>query len=115
MQNARFWTFINGDWVKLTLAPGYEITHTEGGPTDEGFHREWNTWAHTGEGVERTWETSSRDCDGRLDRSGECCATLEQLRARNIGEYGPNPGALVPEWTECDSRQRDYNAEAAGY
>ena len=42
--NARFWQWINGGPVKITLRPGQTITHYVGGSTDEGYERTWHKW-----------------------------------------------------------------------
>lgn len=112
-RNARFWAWVNGDWVKITLHPDTALTHTEGGPNEEGFSYETTTWTHNGHVVTRQWCEESRDCDGRLDRSGEEYCPLSMLADSECvcDEDGPRH----PSWQHVDASQRDYAAEAMGY
>lgn len=117
--NARFWVYVNGGPVKITLEPGDELSHYEGGPCEEGYSREWTTWMHEGDRVTREWHEDSRDCVGRLDRHSKDCAHLSRLAEfvpYSTIEDDPNyAGVMWPEWQPISSVQRDYTAEAAGY
>lgn len=81
MPNARFWEFINGDWVKLTLSPEKPLSWGYYSRTDEGYHAENHTWEMIDGGVLRTSETSGRDCDGRHGTDQRDFCSLENLRA----------------------------------
>lgn len=123
--NARFWVRVNGGFVKLTLRPGQELEHYAWERTDEGFESQWSVWAHLGYVVAHQWAQNSRDCDGRLHRSGRCYARLSRLYAHQQWYGRLVDGELVriidqdapplPIWEGFDESQRDYAAEAAGY
>jgi hypothetical protein len=109
-KNARFWTFINGADVKLTLRKGDSLMHSVGYATDEGWKRETRIWEFNGYVVVESIDTLEKDCDGRMDHYSEYESTLEDLQA------GPEiDGTKFPNWEEVRSRQRDHSAEAAGY
>jgi len=119
--NLRFWAFINESLVKITLRPGQTLEHGRGGKTDEGYYSEWTIWEHSGHGVERSWGYDTRDCDGRHSGGNECFCPFNRL---NLGNepYGvdcavDSAGKPIryPDWSELDSLQRDYTAEACGY
>jgi len=112
MKNARFWTYANGSFAKITLSEGKKITHVSGGPCDEGYHWERNIWRLEAGVVVREIETRSRDCDGRHDTSNVLTCPVELLTATAPDEYRDVP---TPKWETEDSEQRDYTAEAAGY
>lgn len=119
-RNARFWTFENGGPVKLTLKPGQSLSHSSGGPDDDGWHWEGCTWTHEGDHVHREWGSRGKDCDGILERYGEdvChlddlrtyepCVTDEELATKYLG-------VLWPHWDHQSSGQYDQYAEMAGY
>lgn len=140
-RRARFWVFVNLDWVKLTLAPGESRSHVTGGRHEEGYSWTVETWDFDGQTVTREIDTTASDCDGKhYERDVEACA-LADLAARpaslQCGECGrvnvdANPCACLhsatwfmhtriippsPAWTSLReySRRRDYRAEAAGY
>lgn len=126
-RNARFWIWWNNDWVKITLRPGQEITLYCGGPTDEGYSHEWETFSHEGDRIECSTLVEASDCDGRLDRYGEWECPLDQLQGipeeqltewcEVKCEYVPSGEVLPPrpEWVTLSKGQRDYAAEAMGY
>lgn len=110
--NARFWEYINGDWVKITLHPGQELEHCVGEKHEEGVTWEANRWEHTGDTVIHECTRWGRDCDGRWETRLDFETSLEELdiRQRELnGEVGPVG------WDVKDSSQRDYTAESAGY
>lgn len=80
MPNARFWEWINGGWVKLTLSPEKPLSWGYCIRTDEGYHAENHTWEMIDGGVLRTSETSERDCDGRHGTDQQEFCSLENLR-----------------------------------
>ncbi len=116
--NARFWVWHRGGWAKLTLRPGRSLSTFESYRTDEGYHREVNTYSHHGEAVVCEWFETGRDCDGRYERGGERLCPLADLAARDSYAALPireNVGIKSPEWQRVVGYQRDHAAEAAGY
>ena len=107
--NARFWVYLNGGPVKLTLRPGQRRSWCTFRWTDEGWDSEWITWEHQGDRVQRCWESDGTDCDGRLRQGGESYVLLTELKGREF------EGLAWPIWRAADRWQRDYAAEAAGY
>lgn len=107
--NARFWTYVHGDLVKLTLRPGQTLEHSEGGPTEEGYHWLWIEWTLHHDHVTRFTREDSRDCDGRVTDEEHAECALDQLSAHEF------EGTRFPQWERSHERHRDYNAEAAGY
>ena len=81
--NARFWVWINGGYVKITLQPGKSLEHHKRWTHDEGWSSETVRWSHEPYGIyRRTW-TDGRDCDGRLSTYDVDRARLSQLDAQN--------------------------------
>ena len=116
--NARFWVWHRGGWVKLTLRPGQSLTAFEGDPTDEGYRREVSTFTHHGDVVGCEWYETGRDCDGRYERGGESFCELADLASRDaFAEFpiGETAGIRAPEWKRATGYLRDHTAEAAGY
>ena len=113
---ARFFAWINGGWVKITLNPGESFTHETGGPDEEGWSRNSTTWTYDGWCVHREYTSEGRDCDGRHASGGEDFCDVNNLTAY-VDEYDPEMPHL-PKW-ERDSQSRDWNydqyAEMAGY
>lgn len=114
MQSIRFWDYIDGNLVRLTLSLNASvITHTRGGYTDEGWERvsvtyEWDVDAHMV--ILHTFRAGA-DCDGRYDHEAVYTCMVEDLR-RDYDEYAD---VMMPAWTRVDTSQRDYSAEAMGY
>jgi len=98
--------------VKLTLKPGQELHHTCGGPTDEGWHREWNKWSFDGRYVTSEWLSDGVDCDGRLEQFGTSICALAELHAGYVDEA---LCVTYPAWRDTEAGQRDHAAEAMGY
>ena len=116
--NVRFWThnYCTGSaLVRITLKPGQSLSHGYGSETDEGWNYESQTWTHDGDYIRLDTFSDGVDCDGRLSTGGTYyCMIGEDLSNHTYEEMEPYvPG--VPVWTEEDSFQRDYSAEAAGY
>jgi hypothetical protein len=51
--NARFWTWWNGGWVKLTLRPGQRLVLHAFRRTDEGYSEQHEEYKHEGSAVLR--------------------------------------------------------------
>jgi hypothetical protein len=125
LPNARFWAYINGSPVRLTLKPGEEISHQEGGRTDEGFDYTGTSWYYDTLccAIVRDTTRCARDCDGRLDQRSTYRALVAHLRdgGEPCLEYTDRlslphwQGVRWPQWTEGRVTQRDYSAEAMGY
>jgi hypothetical protein len=116
--NARFWVWHRGGWVKLTLTPGQVLSTFQSQQTDEGYCREASTFAHHGETVGCEWYETGRDCDGRYERGGELVCDLADLAARDAFADFPvreNVGIRAPEWQRAGGYRRDHAAESAGY
>lgn len=127
MKNARFWTWHNDGWVKLTLRPGQSLTHHVGGRTDEGWFSEATTWMHAVSEIVRENDSSGCDCDGPLYRHwrDRCCldelAVVSHVKQSDDFERYPDgwmpdyAAPLTPAWESVSSSQRDVYAEAVGY
>lgn len=116
---ARFWDYINGSWVKLTLKPGQRIQHEQRGQHDEGWWIRQSAWVFDGNEVVSDTVDDGTDCDGRLSRGMKLACPVERLFSRiQTLPYAPNMGhgAIgLPDWAKIQSGQRDHTAEAAGY
>ena len=124
----RFKAHLNGGEVKLELAPGETITHTEYAPHDEGYNRTVLVFEYDDGVVFRTIHCEGRDCDGYTATTHEHYCHPHRLRnevhRRQVGwtrdedgwreaVWGPDPG--WPAWAELSARHHDEYAEAAGY
>jgi hypothetical protein len=110
--NVRFYDFINGSPVRITLQPGKSLSHSEFQPTDEGYSRISNTWTHMGERVYCETHTDSRDCDGRYSSDVLSVFNISEAAA---GFHDVEAGVRLPKWVNVDARQRDYTAESMNY
>jgi hypothetical protein len=108
--NARFWTWVNDGWVKLTLRPQETLTWAEAHLADEGWASEAMDWRYDGDGIHRSSYQAGRDCDGKMEWWGEDYCPLEDLAAIEATD-----GTLRPAWERKSASQRDYSAEAMGY
>lgn len=121
-RRARFWAFVNLDWVKITLAPGDQLTHVTGGQHEEGYSFTTETWAFNGQTVTREIDTTGRDCDGRHYEHDVCDCDITDL-AFYPSLFYPKESADSPErtrppapkWERIGRHSRDFSAEAAGY
>jgi hypothetical protein len=111
-RNARFFTFIRNDIVKLTLRPGQTLCHAYRSRDEEGFSDCVHKWTHDGNGVVSQYDVSGRDCDGWAQRKGTIRCPLEKLKSGNVD---CETGLPFPEWDDLSSEQRDEFAELAGY
>jgi hypothetical protein len=115
IRTARFWEWVNGGWVKLTVRPGRRLLHIGGGRTDEGFQTVMNRWDVDEDGVTHEFAENGRDCDGYYSRGAEYFADRSQLRGVTITEPTDPDVTHLPAWVTMDRHQRDHAAEAAGY
>jgi hypothetical protein len=111
--NARFWVFVNGNDVKLTLKPGQGLQWGKSWRHDEGWSSEDYYWRYPKDGgvIFRSHGTDGTDCDGRMSTIHESFCFPEDLQAHFVDEDTP----MLPKWERINSRQRDYQAERAGY
>jgi hypothetical protein len=112
MAQARFWTDHNGDIVKLKITAGQTLSHSYGGPTDEGYSWTVLTYSFDGKTVTCEWDSDARDCDGRMQHSGLTVCHVDQLAS---GYVDPDMGVTFPAWQTSEEHQRDHSAEAMGY
>jgi hypothetical protein len=120
--NARFWQYLNGSPVKLTLRPGQRFSWFCKEPHEEGWSSEFQRWGLDERGwlVFNEWETDGRDCDGRLSRSGAAYAGISMLDAHIVDEpyadYHEGKAIRYPKWKAAqDTVVYDEYAQAAGY
>ena len=104
---------------QVSLSDGERVTTAQGGRTDEGYHWRYVTFSYRDGVVTMIVTTDSRDCDGRYDTYHEFECHRMHLRTQplNAPEYfiKSDRDALMPDWIDVDSCQRDHTAEAAGY
>jgi hypothetical protein len=118
---ARFWEWINGSWVKISLKPNESIRHYQGSNDEEGYSAEFNSWTNEGHRVVSASRFEGRDCDGRMSRTvvSSCSPDrLQHLRAYQCEKFENHHRGLPimrPKWERESSRQFDQYAEAAGY
>ncbi len=118
---ARFWEWINGGWVKLSLRPGTHAEVYSSERHEEGHSWESQVWDYEGDGtVEYCRNSGGTDCDGRHGNHDEYHCALDRLFAQE--PYQPNPGedwatppSGQPAWGRGNCTQYDHNAELAGY
>jgi hypothetical protein len=122
----RIWLIHRDSPVRITVTPDKPVTTHEGGPTDEGYYNRWERYFINDEGVLLCQiETSSRDCDGRLDSSNLLAWDGKTTRPLWVdqGQWIDGEGFAdvydhsiqLPDWDRIHSRQRDYSAAAMGY
>ncbi len=112
-RNARFWVYINGGPVRLTLKPGQSLEWDRWSRTDEGWSYEYECWLFSGDKVYRVSDDDGEDCDGRLSHSYKTVVDLKDLASGSPD--GTVAGVFYPLWSRVKASQRDYSAEAMGY
>lgn len=124
MKNVRFWEYINGSMVKVTLKPHQSLYHHNSSWTEEGWQSDEHTWRHEGERIILEYAHEAQDCDGRYSRSAEYVfggvesreyERGQTARQRRFGIELSDNYFPVAIWQNAGSRQRDYTAEAMGY
>jgi hypothetical protein len=116
----RFWVWVNGGWVRLSLRQGQTLRHATFRDTDEGWASEANVWHAPADGPGVLWEChgAGRDCDGRVDRFSAVYCPADSLAGRDmfaVMDSSENRGIYSPEWECVGASQRDCAAEAMGY
>ena len=120
-RRVRFWAWVNGAPVRLSLRPGESLSWATGRTTDEGWRREGFDWAADDAGVTRYRWANERDCDGRADWGTEDYCPADRLAVIEPPGWGFDrsgrgwDGLAWPAWVPVDRTQRDHSAEAAGY
>jgi hypothetical protein len=112
MKNLRFWHFVHGSPVKLTIKHGQTLNHCQGEPTDEGYSMSAVSFFHQGDKVERHDISRGRDCDGESGAFMVLHCAINKLYGRS-NEY--SPCGHSPAWVIEADEVYDRNAEAAGY
>lgn len=117
LPNARFWTWHNNGWVKITLKPGQQLAHATGGPTDEGYHAECSVWIHEGTTIRCEYSSSGYDCDGPHSRYVDLVCGISNLKDRPESGIEGDEDWMPdrPDWEKEHAFQRDLYAEMAGY
>jgi len=112
-RKARIWIWWNKGWCRITIQVGKTITLHSFEETEEG--NSWEHWEYSFDGELIHWQHASggRDCDGNISYHHDFASKYgETVERRN------NKGvvvAVVPDWKEKDSWQRDQYAELDGY
>lgn len=109
--NARFWEYVNGSLVKITMRPDQTMNWGERHSTDEGWHGTSKSWEYDGLTVYHTYVSEGRDCDGELSEtlSFECALELLQSETWYDGE------TPKPRWEKLGHRVYDQYAQMMNY
>ena len=108
----RFWAFVNGSPVRITLDHDQTLRWHRCEPTDEGYSWEAEEWHFYRDKVYSTVQRGGRDCDGELMRLSEWECRVDRLESFSPGTLD---GVRFPDWEEVSSSQRDQYAELMGY
>lgn len=108
--NARFWNYVNGSTVKLTIRPGQTLSWSKCWRHDEGWSRETVTFSHVGTGVEVESISDGRDCDGYVNAKSSSYCPIANLSKGSIRE-----GVKFPRWHDPEVEVYDQFAQRAGY
>lgn len=118
MKKVRFWEWVNGSPVKITLYLHKPLDWGQAWGHEEGWSSKSCRWELTTDSIVRTSGTDGRDCDGRLSTTTVCTAKTTEL-AVVLPHYAPDrelhPGMMFPDWDKIDSRQYDEYAEMMNY
>tara|TARA_R110002110_G_C13220456_1_gene697311 strand:- start:314 stop:706 length:393 start_codon:yes stop_codon:yes gene_type:complete len=121
--NVRFWvchTTAENNFtpVKITMKPGDIFEHGYSYSHDEGWASGGATYRYDGSTISVSAGSDSTDCDGRHSSGWLGFCTIESLTQnpnRRWIDEATGEIYVQPKWTETETEQRDYNAEAAGY
>ena len=108
--NARFWNYVNGSAVKLTIRPGQTLSWSQCWRHEEGWSRETVTFSHVGTGVEVESISDGRDCDGYMSAKSSSYCPIANLSKGSIRE-----GVKFPRWHDPEVEVYDQFAQRAGY
>jgi len=119
-KTARFWIYVNNDYVKISLKPGQTLDWYVKEATDEGWSGEGLTFQYDeGNGrVIRESVTEGRDCDGLIQYFDKAQCAIENFRDGDetfdmIEEHGKV--VQFPSWERVTSEVYDDEAQKAGY
>lgn len=118
--NARFWAYINGGPVKITLRPDQCLSHATFERTEEGWSGESHEWRYEDGVVYVVRLSDGVDCDGRISRMDEsACKQCDLLSGHEpyVEEDDSSTwdGVVWPQWEERSSFVHDREAERMGY
>jgi len=120
-KHVTFWTWWDDRWTGVHLALcGSPVRLSRHGETDEGWSSACEEYAYTmteddSAIVTCSAYTDGRDCDGRMSTEWHgYCRHADLASVRPIASLRDG-GMPTPKWTELNSGQRDYTAEAEGY
>lgn len=128
-KNVRFWEWINGSWVKITLPHGKEVCWGKSWDNGEGWSYERRAYSYSDGYIYDEWETGGTDCDGRCSQNGAYICKLDEIAIEPVYHDEPRPfqcgpvdwefngkHIMKPNWTKYrNTRCYDQFAEAAGY
>ena len=106
----RFWTFVNGSPVKISVKPNKFCSWYKYERTEEGFSTTSISWEWRENAVEQNTAIRARDCDGPVTFEDRYLLTADRVKAGNLYE-----GIRYPEWKKMCECQQDLYAERAGY
>lgn len=112
MRNARFWVFVNGGFVKLTIPTGIEYSWGRSTHGGEGPHHEAVRWEYHDGLVTEEYDEWGSDCDGKYESFVKRACHVTEL-TWDVALSGDAPD--LPNWTVVDESRRDHSAERAGY
>lgn len=114
MFNARFWLWVNGGWVKVTLKPATSLRWGESHATEEGYHFERISLEYDGDTVYFEEYYGGRDCDGELENTIQYACALENLRS---DPHEINAFEVIdrPVWKKQSHRVYDQYAQMMNY
>ena len=117
---ARFWIYVNNDYVKISLKPGQTLNWYTKEATDEGWSGEGLSFEYDADLVLvlRESVTEGRDCDGRIQYFDKAQCAIEDLQNGNdTFDMFEEHGHIVqfPCWERVTSEVCDEQAQKAGY
>lgn len=123
MKTARFWDYINGSPVKISLRDGQELNHCVIEYHEEGSESQLISYSRDGNEIYKHVETWGRDCDGGYGHSSALFCFVDNLAARPARvehsywerDWVIGDSPAMPDWQCGDSEQYDEYAELSGY
>lgn len=112
-RDARFWTYLNGGLVKLTLHTGETLRWMQTRATEEGYSTTCETWEFDGRIVYNACDSYDSDCDGPHESHADYLCHVNDLHAGYA--IHAQPGSHYPSWVRTNAYQRDVYAESMGY
>jgi len=116
MTVAKFLVHENNQWILVILTEMSPVaTFTGGGSTEEGYNHWDSTYTLDGTDVVRECNSSGSDCDGRMETSQTDVCEVADLESEEHEDYETGVPLKLPRWWKQSARQRDHEAERAGY